>query len=84
MNRRKRGEFVPAMRAERMYGRLGLVEEALDCLDSARHELSRLVLELPVDPLLYRFAGKPRFDAIIAALPNGRVMPQRASCGNRP
>jgi tetratricopeptide (TPR) repeat protein len=72
-NRRRKGAFVPAMDVARAHARLGDVDSTIEWLGKALHERSRLVLELPVDPLFERFRGHPRFDAITAALPNGQV-----------
>ena len=72
-NRRRKGAFVPAMEFARAQVRLGDVDSTIEWLGKALHERSRLVLELPVDPLFHRFRGHPRFDAITAALPNGHV-----------
>ena len=70
-NRRQKGAFVPAMDVARAQARVGDVDATIEWLGKALHERSRLVLELPVDPLFDRFRAHPRFDAIIAALPNG-------------
>ena len=72
-NRRQRGAFVPAMDVARAHARLGDVDGTIEWLENALHERSRLVLELPVDPLFDCFRGHPRFDAITSALPNGQV-----------
>ncbi len=48
-------------------------KQQIEWLGRALHERSRLVLELPGDPVFNRFRGHPRIDAIIAALPNGRA-----------
>ena len=81
-SRRRKGVFVPAMDVARAHARLGDADGAIEWLGRALHERSRLVLELPVDPLFDRFRGHPRFDAITAALPNGqlcRIPPERPS-----
>jgi DNA-binding winged helix-turn-helix (wHTH) protein/tetratricopeptide (TPR) repeat protein len=72
-NRSRKGAFVPAMDVARAHARLGDVDSTIEWLRKALQERSRLVLELPVDPLFDRFRGRPRFDAITAALPNGQV-----------
>lgn len=75
-NRTRKGAFVPAMDVARAHARLGDVDGTIEWLGRALHERSRLVLELPVDPLFDRFRGNPRFDAITAALPKGQVCRQ--------
>ena len=73
MNRIGKGEFVPAMDVARAHAHSGNVDPMIEWLMKALHEPSRLVLELPVDPLFKRFHGDPRFESIVAALPNGHV-----------
>jgi len=73
MDRIEDGEFVPAMDVARAHVRLGNIEGILEWLTRALHEPSRLVLEAPVDPLFDPFRRDPRFDPIMAALPNGHV-----------
>jgi tetratricopeptide (TPR) repeat protein len=73
MNRIGSGEFVPAMDVARAHARLGNVDGMIEWLTKALHERSRLVLELPVDPLFKRFRSDLRLDSIVAALPNGHV-----------
>lgn len=67
------GAFVPAMDLARAHVRLRNVDAAIEWLTKALHERSRLVLELPVDPLFTRFRSDPRFDSILGSLPNGQV-----------
>jgi hypothetical protein len=67
------GEFVPAMDMARAHARLGNVDAMIEWLTRALHERSRLVLEVPVDLLFNPFRRDPRFDSIVAALPNGQI-----------
>jgi DNA-binding winged helix-turn-helix (wHTH) protein/tetratricopeptide (TPR) repeat protein len=73
MDRIRIGEFVPAMDVARAHARLGDIDATIDWLTKALHERSRLILELPVDPLFQRFRSDPRWDSIVAALPNGHL-----------
>ena len=77
VNSMDRGVFVPAMEVARIHARIGNREEATNWLAKALHEPSRLVLELPADPVFDQFRGCPRFDAVVAALPNGGVISTR-------
>jgi DNA-binding winged helix-turn-helix (wHTH) protein/tetratricopeptide (TPR) repeat protein len=79
MNRIGSGEFVPSMEVARAHMRLGNLDATIEWLTRALHERSRLVLELPVDPLFTRFRSDPRFGSILAALPNGQVAEHRQS-----
>jgi DNA-binding winged helix-turn-helix (wHTH) protein/tetratricopeptide (TPR) repeat protein len=72
-NRMQKGVFIPAMDVARACARLGDVDRTIGWLEKALHERSRLALELPVDPLFDRFRGHSRFDAVLAALPNGQL-----------
>lgn len=73
MDRIGSGEFVPAMEVARAHARLGDVDAMIEWLTKALCEPSRLVLELPVDPLFSPFRRDPRVDSIVAALPNRQI-----------
>jgi tetratricopeptide (TPR) repeat protein len=82
MNRIGSGAFVPTMDVARAHARLGNIDAMIEWLTRALHERSRLVLEVPVDPLFTPFRSDPRFNSIVAALPNGQV--GRATARHRP
>jgi tetratricopeptide (TPR) repeat protein len=70
MRRRDAGDFVPAMHVARAHARMGCLDDALIWIEKASYERNRLILELPQDPHFDSLRSHPRFQQVVARLPN--------------